>query len=253
MILTDTWHWLVNGANWSGTDGILHRLEQHVIYTLITLVIACLIALPLGFWIAHTGRGRFLVSLANAARAVPSLGLLCILGIWASSHISGDLALTGPSIAVLVVLALPPLLAGAYAGITEVDPAARDAAKGMGMTGTQVFTKVELPNSLPLVFSGLRSASLQVIATATIAAFLGIGGLGRFLLDGQASGEYQVMIGGSVLVAALALLVDLLFAVAQRRLVSPGLTGRRVHRHTTGAGSGNLDPATIPDDKRVTA
>lgn len=249
MIISQTWDWLVDGAHWTGADGIEHRVGQHLIYTVITLLIASLIALPLGAWIAHSGRARWLVSIANALRAIPSLGLLCVIGMWASGRIEGGLALTGPSIVVLVILAIPPLLAGAYSGVSEVDPAARDAAKGMGMTGGQVFGKVELPCALPLVFSGLRSACLQVIATATIAAFLGIGGLGRFLLDGQASGEYQVMIGGSVLVALLALVVDLLFGLVQRYAVSPGLSGRRTSARSTQ----NVDPSAVADPEEATA
>ena len=244
MIISATWEWLIDGSHWTGADGIAHRIEQHLIYTLITLLIAAVIALPLGSWIAHTGHGRWIVSIANALRAIPSLGLLCVIGMWASGRISGDLALTGPSIVVLVILAIPPVLAGAYSGVSEVDPAARDAAKGMGMTGAQVFGKVELPCALPLVFSGLRSACLQVIATATIAAFLGIGGLGRYLIDGQASGQYEVMIGGSVLVAALALVIDLLFGLVQRYVVSPGLTGRRTRTRSTGT----IDPTAEPEE-----
>lgn len=234
MIISETWQWLVDGSHWSGTDGILHRLEQHLVYTIITLLIASLIALPLGAWIAHTGHGRWLVSIANALRAIPSLGLLCVIGMWASGKVSGDLALTGPSIVVLVVLAIPPLLAGAYSGVTEVDPAARDAAKGMGMTGTQVFGKVELPCAMPLIFSGLRSATLQVIATATIAAAISVGGLGRFLIDGLANSDYIQMAGGSVLVAALALVADGILAALQRLVVPGGLrsasTSRRKRR-----------------------
>ncbi|WP_446666773.1 ABC transporter permease [Flexivirga sp. B27] len=253
MIISQTWQWLIDGSHWTGANGILHRIEEHVLYTIITLLIASLIALPLGAWIAHSGRGGWLVSIANALRAIPSLGLLCVIGMWASGRVSGDLALTGPSIVVLVVLAIPPLLAGAHSGVSEVDPAARDAAKGMGMTGAQVFGKVELPCALPLIFSGLRSACLQVIATATIAAFLGIGGLGRYLLDGQASGEYQVMIGGSVLVALLALVIDLLFGLVQRYAVSPGLSGRRTRGRSGGRATGNLDPSVVTDPEEATA
>ncbi|UJH71633.1 ABC transporter permease [Ornithinimicrobium sp. INDO-MA30-4] len=123
-----------------------------------------------------------------------------------------------------MILAIPPILSGVYAGIAEVDPAARDAAKGMGMTGSQVLWQVEVPNALPLMFSGMRSAMLQIIATATIAAVVGLGGLGRFLIDGQATRDYDEMAGGALLVAALALLVDFVFGLVQRFVVSPGLT-----------------------------
>ncbi|WP_370587319.1 ABC transporter permease [Yimella sp. cx-51] len=226
MIPQKVWQWFTDGATWAGETGILNRLQEHVVYSLITVLIAAAIGIPLGTWIAHTGRMKWLIAAANAARAIPSLGLLFVAAAWAAPRLSGDLAFTAPSIFVLVLLAIPPILAGAHAGVSEVDPAARDAAKGMGMTGGQVFSRVELPNALPLIFSGVRSATLQVIATATIAASVGLGGLGRYLIDGLAQQQYEVMVGGSLLVAALALLIDLIFALVQRRVVSPGLTGR---------------------------
>ena len=148
--------------------------------------------------------------------------------LWLGPRISSQLAFVVPSIAVLVLLAIPPVLSGTYAGIAAVDPAARDAAAGVGMTPMQVLTKVELPCALPLLLSGVRAAALQVIATATIAAYVGLGGLGRFLIDGLAAGNYVVTAGGAIVVAVLALVVDGILALLQRRLVSPGLTGRRV-------------------------
>lgn len=224
--MTQVLRWLTTGANWVGDDGILHRLLQHLAYSVITMVIACVIAIPLGLFVGHTGRARSLVSVANSLRAVPSLGLLFALSLWAGPHIKGDLAFEVPSVIVLILLAVPPLLAGTYAGVESVDPAARDAAKGMGMSDVQALFRVELPCALPLLMSGLRSATLQVIATATIAASISLGGLGRFLIDGLASRDYGQMGGGALLVALLALLVDGLFALAQRTVVSPGLTGR---------------------------
>jgi osmoprotectant transport system permease protein len=166
------------------------------------------------------------VNAAGAARAIPSLGLLFVAVLVLGPRLSGDTAFIVPCEIVLVVLAIPPILAGAYAGVEEVDPAVRDAAKGMGMRGMEVLSKVEIPCALPLIFSGLRSGALQVVATATIAATAGLGGLGRFLIDGLAVRDYGQMAAGAVLVAALALLVDLGFAVVQRYVVSPGLTGR---------------------------
>lgn len=243
MIISDVWNWLTEGANWSGEDGIGHRLFQHLWYCGLTLLIAAVIALPLGVWIAHSGRGKWLVTAANALRAVPSLGLLFALALFFADKFKGDndYAAIVPSIIVLVIMAIPPILAGAYSGVSEVDPAARDAAKGMGMTGGQVLGKVELPNALPLIFSGFRSATLQVIATATIAAFIGLGGLGAFLRDGLALSEYEVMVGGSVLVAVLALLIDLVLGLIQRSVVSPGLTGRQARKRTRG--NTNIDQA----------
>ncbi|HEX6917561.1 MAG TPA: ABC transporter permease, partial [Phycicoccus sp.] len=178
--------WFTDPANWSGEDGIPNRLLEHLEYTAVTVLIAAAIAVPLGLWVGHTGRARWLVSVANSLRAVPTLGLLFAAVLWIGPRISGSLAFTVPSIAVLVLLAIPPLLAGTYAGIEAVDPAARDAARGVGMRGRQVLWQVEVPNAMPLMLSGIRSAVLQVVATATIAAYVGLGGLGRYLIDGIA-------------------------------------------------------------------
>ena len=219
--------WLADGAHWQGSDGILTRLIEHLLYSLTAVVIAALIAIPLGLFIGHTGRGRFLVvNLTGAARAIPSLGLLFLAVLWLGPKFSGDIAFLAPAGLVLVVLAIPPILSGAYAGVEGVDPQARDAAKGMGMRGTEVLRQVEVPCALPLIMSGIRSATLQVIATATIAAVVGLGGLGRFLIDGLAVRDTPQTASGAVLVALLALAVDLVLALVQRSVVSRGLTGR---------------------------
>ena len=222
-----TWYlgWLVDPENWGGPEGILVRLSEHLGYTTLTMLVAMVIALPLGAWIGHTGRGGFVVvALANALRALPTLGLLVLL------FLAVGLGLLGPLIA-LVILAVPPLLAGTYSGVRNVDPAVVDAARGVGMRGPEVLWKVELPNALPLIIGGVRSAALQVISTATVAAYVGIGGLGRFIIDGLGQRDFGQMIGGSILVALLAVLADLVLAAVQRLLVSPGL---RQARTTTG-------------------
>lgn len=233
-MIADVWRWLVDGSNWQGTTGIMHRLLEHLQYTGESVLIAAVIALPIGAVIGHSGRGKWIIAVANAFRAIPSLGLLFVVAMWFVSRLTGDAAYLVPTIVVLVILAIPPLLAGAYSGVSEVDPAARDAAFGMGMTGPQVLARVELPCALPLIFSGLRSATLQVIATATIAAAISVGGLGRFLIDGLANSDYIQMAGGSVLVAALALVADGILAALQRLVVPGGLrsasTSRRKRR-----------------------
>jgi len=235
-VIQDIIAWLSDPAHWTGEDGVLRRTLEHLGYSGIALVIAAVIAIPAGLVIGHTGRGRFaVVNLAGAARAIPSLGLLFLLFLFLAPRVSGDAAFLWPSLIALVVLAIPPILSGAYAGVESVDPAARDAARGMGMTGPAVLLRVEFPCALPLVFSGLRSAALQIVATATIAASVGLGGLGRFLIDGQKSRDFPQMASGALVVAVLALLVDFLFALAQRYAVSPGLTGRGARatmRHT---------------------
>jgi osmoprotectant transport system permease protein len=230
--MNDILTWLTDHANWSGEDGIPQRLLEHLLYSSVAVLIAAVIAIPLGLFIGHTGRGRFaVVNLAGGARAIPSLGLLFMAVLLLGPRLSGDAAFLVPCVIVLVVLAIPPILAGAYSGVEEVDAATRDAAKGMGMRSFEVLMQVELPCAMPLIFSGLRSGTLQVVATATIAATAGLGGLGRFLIDGLAVRDFSQMAGGAALVALLALVVDLGFAVVQRYVVSPGLTGRtRVRR-----------------------
>jgi osmoprotectant transport system permease protein len=209
--------WLFDPAHWSGATGVPQRLVEHLGYTALTLIIALVIAVPLGAWIGHTGKGGFLVvGLANGLRALPTLGLLVLL-VGAIG-----IGLFGPLVA-LVVLAIPPILAGTYAGVRNVDAAIVDAAHGMGMRGRGVLFQVELPNALPLIIGGVRSAVLQVISTATIAAFVALGGLGRFIVDGLAVRDFGQMIGGSLLVAVLAIVADLLLAGLQKLLVSPGL------------------------------
>lgn len=238
-----------DAASWSGEDGIPSRVLEHLTYALVSLFVAAVIAIPLGLWVGHTGRARWLVSVANSLRAVPTLGLLFVVGLWLGPKFASDLAFTVPSVVVLALLAIPPLLAGTYAGIEAVDPAARDAAKGVGMTGGQVLRQVELPNALPLLWSGVRSATLQVVATATIAALIGLGGLGRYLIDGIALGDYARAAGGAVLVAVLAVLLDGVWALVQRGTVSPGLTGSG--GRVSGRGKDSPDPEVEADSAAV--
>lgn len=225
--------WLTDGSHWSGGEGIPLRVWEHVLYSGIALVVAALVAVPLGLVVGHTGRGRFLaVNITGTFRAIPSLGLLFASLMILSPRLSGEASVLVPTELVLVVLAIPPILAGAYAGVENVEGAARDAARGMGMTGAEVLWRVEVPCALPLIASGLRSAALQVIATATLAATVGLGGLGRYLIDGLSVRDYAQMASGALLVAALALLVDLAASLLQRAVVSPGLTGRTAGRRS---------------------
>lgn len=224
-------NWLNDPAHWHGfgaTDGITAQLRFHIFLVGTALIIAIVIAMPLGLLIGHTGKGRSLISIANAVRSIPSIGLLILLVVIIAPHFYGRTQ-TGyiiPTEIVLVLLAIPPILAGTYAGVENVDPSVRDAAYGMGMKGDQVLFRVELPNALPLVFSGVRSAALQLIATATIASFVTLGGLGRFIYDGLAQRDYPQMISGGLLVAVLALLVDFALSLIQRFTVSRGVSRR---------------------------
>lgn len=223
--------WLTDPAHWTGAGSIPQRIVEHLGYTALTMLIAIVIAVPLGAWIGHTGKGGFLVvGSANGLRALPTLGVLILMVQWTG------LGLLGPLIG-LVLLAVPPVLAGTYAGVRNVDASIVDAARGMGMRGRDVLFGVELPNALPLIIGGIRSSVLQVISTATIAAYVALGGLGRFIIDGLAIRDFPQMIGGSILVAVLAVVADLLLAGLQKLLVSPGLqtagTSRRVRALTT--------------------
>ncbi|SFB76544.1 osmoprotectant transport system permease protein [Nocardioides terrae] len=209
-VFSEAFDWLSTSTNWHGPDGVPHRVLEHLGYTALTVVIASAIAIPLGLWIGHTGRLRGLaIAVTGALRALPTLGLLTLVVLWRGIGLT-------PPIAALVVLAIPPLLAGAYAGVESVDRRTVDAARGIGMTEWQVLTRVEVPLSLSLLLGGLRSAVLQVVATATVAAYIGLGGLGRYLLDGIAVRDYPQMLGGSLVVVVLALLLDGAFALLQR-------------------------------------
>jgi osmoprotectant transport system permease protein len=236
--------WLTTSDHWWGEHGLLVALRQHVIYTLAAVLIAALIALPIGLVVGHTGRGVFaVVGIANAVRAVPAFGLLLLLFVTLSQKIHHTAAVTGivgrggwPNLVaveiVLVILAIPPILTNTYAGVQNADQAARDAARGMGMTGSQVLRRVEFPMALPLILSGFRSAVLQVIANATIAAFLPfLGGLGFIIFNGlqtfnDPESGYPAMLSAAIVVAALAVVADLLIQGLQRLIVSPGVSGR---------------------------
>ena len=231
-MISDVFTWLNDPSHWRDSaifDGIPTQLLNHLRYSVIALLIAAAIALPLGLLIGHTRRGGWFVSTVNAIRAIPTVGLLVLLAVMIAPHFHGrtDLGYLIPTEIVLVIIAIPAILANTYAGVQSVDPEVRDAAAGMGMTGSQVLWHVELPCSLPLVISGIRSATLQVIATATIASYLPLlGGFGRFIYDGYHQQDYAQMVSGGVLVALLAVIADLLLATAQRYAVSRGISGR---------------------------
>jgi osmoprotectant transport system permease protein len=218
--------YLFDGANWrwAANGSIPHLLLQHVEYTLATVLVSALIALPVGLLIGHTNRGALLaINIGNAGRSLPTFGLLSLIVTLVGIG-------TVPVLVALVVLAVPPILASTYAGIRSVDRSAVDAAVGMGMRPLQVLFRAEVPMALPLIISGLRSAVLQVCATATVAAYVGLGGLGRLLIDGLSVNEYDRVFAGAVLVAVLAIALDLSGAAAQRAVVSPGLRGSRERR-----------------------
>ncbi|MGN9818005.1 ABC transporter permease [Streptomyces sp. SD11] len=209
--------WLTSSAQWHGDDGIPHRLAEHLTYSGLSLLFATLIGLAFGLLVGHTGRGAFAVAtVANLARAIPTFGLVVLVVTLAGLS-------TAPVLVALVALAVPPILINTFEGVRGVDPDTRDAAKGMGMTGWEVLLKVEVPMAMPLILLGLRVAAIQVVATATVAAYPGLGGLGRYIVDGLSRNDYQLVIGGSAVVVALALVVQAVFTALWRAVVSPGL------------------------------
>lgn len=227
MILGDVFAWLTTAANWTGDGGLLERIGEHLWYTLVAVLGAALVAIPVGLAVGHTGRGvTAAVGFANAMRALPTLGVITLLSLQLG------VLRTGPVLFGLALLAVPPILAGAYAGVQSVDRSVLDASAGVGMTRWQQLWQVEVPTAMPLLLGGLRGAVLQVVATTTVAAFVGLGGLGRPLLDGQRVADYPQVAGAALVVAALAVLIDVLLAGVQRLVVPRGLrvTAKTVHR-----------------------
>ncbi|SDH76740.1 osmoprotectant transport system permease protein [Sinosporangium album] len=215
-------NWLIefftDPANWSGSSGIPVRLLEHLEFSAAALLLSVLIAVPLGLWVGHTGKGAlFVVVSANAARALPTLGLLVLIVLLMG------VGTTLPVLIPLVALAVPPILVNTYEGIRGVEHDLRDAAYGMGLRGGQVLLRVLVPVALPLILLGVRVAAIQVVATATVAAYVGLGGLGRYIIDGLATKDFPSTIGGAVLVALLALAVQLMFTLLGRMVVSPGV------------------------------
>jgi osmoprotectant transport system permease protein len=212
--------WLTDPAQWSGPEGIPVRTLQHLGYSLLATAIAAAIALPIGVLIGHTGRGAlFAVNLTNLGRAIPTLGIIILVFILAGFGIV-------PVLVALTALAVPPIVTNSYVGVRSVDPEVREAAEGMGMRGRQVLWKVELPVAMPLIMAGIRTSTVQVVATATLAAYVGLGGLGRYLIDGFSQRDLPEVVGGAILVAVLALLIELALGRLQTLVVSRGLAER---------------------------
>jgi len=220
----DAIEWINDPLNWTLPGGILERLAEHLWISAAAVLLACVVALPVGVGLGHLGKGGGgVVALANVTRAVPVVALLTIFPLTAIGF--GEPAI----ILALAIFAVPPLLANAYLGVREVDPEVRDAAIGMGLSGRQLLTRVELPLSVPYLASGFRTATVQVLATATLASFVNGGGLGMIISRGfglgMASGGGQILVGG-FLVAALCLLAEGLLAMGERVVTPRALRAR---------------------------
>lgn len=219
-LIGDVVAWFTDPANWSGTTGIPNRTFEHVWLSALTVLVGAAIAIPIGLAIGHSGRGAFLsVSIANIGRALPSYSLLLIF----FTFFGVGFATAFPA---LLVLTIPPILTSTYVGVKEVDRDMVEAGRGMGMTEIQLLRRVELPMALPVIVAGVRIAAVQVVATATLAALVGGGALGRFIVDGFGLRQEDQLVGGAILVALLALATERSFTLLERRVISPGL--RRV-------------------------
>ena len=222
--LVEGLQWLVDPINWSGVDGIPARVWEHVQLSVIALVIATLIAVPIGLWIGHTRRGQFwTVQFANVGRSIPSLAVLSIMFLIAVREFPSLAFGFLPTIVALTLLGIPVILINTYVGIQQVDPDTVEAARGMGMSGRQVLSKLEVPMAMPLIMTGLRLAAVQIVATAGLAALIAGGGLGRYIVDGFALRENDRIVAGAILVAVLSLLTDLAFSLLAKA-TSPKLS-----------------------------
>lgn len=237
-LFAEAFAWMLAPEQWTGNYALPKLLAEHLALTVISVLIAAVIAVPIGWLIGHTGKGREVaVAISGAARAIPAFGLMILLVL-----LLGVLRVPQAAIITFVLLAIPSLLAGAYTGLEAIDRRVIDSAKAMGMTGWQIFWKVEVPLGLPLLVGGLRSALLQVIATVTIAAYVNLGGLGWPIIQGIPLQKFDQVLAGAILVATLALIVDLILAAAQHAAVPAGLRAGRPTRRR----SRDLAPAAAP-------
>lgn len=222
--------YLNDPLNWTNPGGILDQLGQHLRLSALAVAVGCAVAWPVGLWLGHRGRGGgFVVVVSNVSLAIPTLALLTILPLTFLGF--GDASI----VLALAVFAIPPLLANAYTGVREVDPEVRDAARGMGMSGRQVLARTELPLSVPYLAAGFRTAAVTVVATATLAALVGGGGLGNTINEGFGEQRMGKVLAGGLLVAVLALAVEGVLALAQRAVTPRALRRRTRRRRPTAA------------------
>jgi len=240
--------WLFDPQNYAaGTQSplpIQDRIGEHLFYVFASVAIAAIIALPLGFFIGHTGRGRqFVIGFTGAVRALPTLGLLMALFVVIGNVVPFTQTAFIASFVAFVVLAIPSMLAGAYAGLESVSRETIDAARASGMTEFQILFRVEIPLALPLIIGGVRASVLQVMATAVIASYISLGGIGAIISSGIGLNDNNRILGGAILVTVLALVFDGLFALIQRLTRRPGTAPPRMTRAPRlRAESSRLDP-----------
>lgn len=239
-VLADVGRWFLDPAHWHGTGGIPTRVGEHLQMSVAATLFATLVALPIGLTLGHFGRaGTLAINVSNVGRALPSFAILVlavqVVGIGAA-----------PAFLALFALAVPPIVTNAYVGMRDVDPELRDSARGLGMREVQVLLRVELPNALPVVMAGIRTSGVQVVATATLAALVGWGGLGRFIIDGLSQRDYVQVFAGAVLVAALSAAAELTFSALQWLVTPAGLRpyAARLRRRGIRAAAPQAEPAS---------
>lgn len=216
--LGDVVAWFSDPVNWQGEDGMPNRLWEHVTMSLIALAAAAAVALPVGLIMGHTGRGGSLaINVSNLGRAVPSFAII-VLAAQYFQEIGAK-----PAFVALVALAIPPMVTNTLTAVAGVDPEVKESAIGMGLTGPQVLARVEVPMGMPLIMAGVRTSGVQIVATATLAALVGWGGLGRYIIDGLATRDFVEVFAGAAAVAVLSLIAEVTLGGLQRALVPSGL------------------------------
>jgi len=222
-LFSEAMAWLFAPERYTGADALQIRIGEHLFYTFVSVLIAAAIAIPLGYFIGHTGRGREIaIGVSGAARAIPSFGLILLLVL-----LIGVTQKPLAAFVAFVLLGIPSVLAGAYSGLEAIDRRVIDSARAVGMTEWQILWKVEIPLGLPLLIGGLRSATLQIVATVTLAAYIGLGGLGGYIIAGLALRRFDQMLGAALVIVALALVLDGLFALIERFVTPRGVAAGR--------------------------
>ncbi|MCU1459205.1 MAG: putative transporter permease protein [Actinomycetia bacterium] len=253
--LGQVWDWFLNGDHWTGKEGIPNLTRQHIEMTVSALLVAALLAIPIGLWLGHRQRGGFVaINVSNFGRALPSYALLLFgvtyFGIGNPPTFLTTIGVNSiPVFIALVLLGIPPILTNTFVGMSGVDADLRESARGMGMTGPQSLRKVELPVAMPLIMAGIRTAAVAIVATATLAALVDAGGLGRLIVDGQGEFDKPRLFAGALCVAVLALIVEYGLAAVQRVVVPKGL---REETATNSEIDGVLDASMVPDTQLTT-
>lgn len=230
MLMHDVIKFFTTSTNWSGPEAIPARVVQHIGLSATSLGIALLVAIPIGLYIGHFRRAEFLtVTVANLGRSIPSFAILSLvyslmLGFTATQKLAFGFT---PTVVALTLLGIPPILTNTYVGVQTLDPDTLEAARGMGMSGRQILSRIEVPLAAPLIVAGTRTAAVQIVATATLSALIGGGGLGRFIIDGFARSDTPMAIAGAALVAVLAIFTEILFGAIERLITPRTRSGRR--------------------------